>query len=253
MPPRCAANLTFLWAELPYLDRFSAAADAGFTGVEILFPYEVAVKETRRALVANGLDMVLLNAPPPNYAGGPRGFAAQPERVERFRHDMRRAFRYAEALDASFLHVMSGEAEGPEARQTFIDNLSWAAEWAPAGLTLTVEPLNRVAMPGYFMCDYGLAADVLAAVDAPNVALQYDSYHAQIIEGDATAVYERDAARVRHIQVGDTPERGAPGTGDVDFQSLFAAIERSGYDGWISGEYHTAGQTDKTLNWMTLT
>ncbi|NNK17130.1 MAG: TIM barrel protein [Sulfitobacter sp.] len=245
-----AANLTFLWAELPYLDRFNAAADAGFEAVEILFPYDNPAKETQRALTSNGLQMVLLNAPPPNYTGGQRGFAAQPDMVARFRHDIQRAYRYAEALGVSFVHVMSGEAEGAAAKQTFVDNLRWAAENAPEELTLTVEPLNQIAMPGYFMSDYGLAADVLEAVAAPNVALQYDSYHAQMIHGDAVAVYEQYSDLTGHIQIGDTPRRGVPGSGDVDFATLFDRIESSGYDGWISAEYHTDGRTADTLNWM---
>ena len=250
MPLKFAANLTFLWAELPYLDRFSAAADAGFEAVEILFPYEAPVKETQRALTANGLQMILLNAPPPNYTGGQRGFAAQPDMVVRFRHDIQRSYRYAEALGVSFIHVMSGEAEGPAAKQTFVDNLRWAAEKAPDGVTLTIEPLNQTAMPGYYMSDYGLAAEVLAAVDAPNVALQYDSYHAQMIHGDAVAVFEEYRPMTRHIQIGDTPGRGVPGSGEVDFARLFDRIESSGYDGWISAEYHTGGRTEDTLNWM---
>ena len=250
MPLKFAANLTFLWSELPYLDRFDAAADAGFEAVEVLFPYDIAAKETQRALTANGLQMILLNAPPPNYTGGPRGFAAQPDKVERFRRDIVRAYRYAEALGVSFVHVMSGEAEGQKAKQTFVDNLCWAAECAPDGLTLTVEPLNQTAMPGYFMCDYGLAAEVLTAVDAPNVALQYDSYHAQMIHGDAIAVFDEYRPLTRHIQIGDTPKRGVPGSGDVDFGTLFDRIDSSGYDGWISAEYHTDGRTGDTLNWM---
>lgn len=249
MSLKFAANLTFLWAELPYLDRFSAAADAGFEAVEVLVPYGVAAKETRRALTINGLEMVLLNAPPPNYTGGQRGFAADPALVERFRRDIVRTYRYAEALGASLVHVMSGEGDGPEAKRTFTDNLAWAAACAPKGVTLSVEPLNRTAMPGYFMCDYALAAEVLEAVNAPNVTLQYDSYHAQVIHGDAVEVFERYAPLVGHIQIGDTPKRGAPGTGDIDFRRLFAAIEAHGYDGWISGEYHCDGRTEDTLNW----
>lgn len=250
MPPKFAANLTFLWAELPYLDRFSAAADAGFDAVEILFPYDVAVKETKRALLANGLQMVLLNAPPPNYTGGQPGFAANPDLIERFRRDMLRTYRYAEALGVSFIHVMSGEGDGDIAKQTFIDNLSWAAERAPKGIKLSVEPLNRQAMPGYFMCDYGLAAEVIKAVGAPNVALQFDSYHAQMIHGDAVETFRQYAEIIGHMQIGDTPSRGAPGTGDVDFDTLFAEVDASGYEGWISGEYHCDRQTEDTLDWM---
>lgn len=245
-----AANLSLLWQELPYLDRFDAAARAGFAAVEVLFPYDLAVKETRRALIANGLELILFNAPPPNYTGGPRGFAAQPEQAERFRHDMRRAFRYAEALQNRFIHVMTGEAEGDAARAVLIDNMRWAATEAPAGVTLTLEPLNPVAMPGYFLNDYGLARAVLEAVDAPNVALQYDSYHAQMIHDDAVAVFSDYRDLIRHVQIGDTPDRGSPGSGGVDFDRLFRTMADSGYDGWISGEYRPEGRTEETLGWV---
>lgn len=251
MTMRPAANLSHLWPELPYLDRFAAAAAAGFEAVEVLFPYDVAAKETQRALIANGQRMILINAPPPNYTGGARGFAAQPEMVERFQYDMKRVFRYAEALKVSFVHVMTGVAEGKAAKQTLIDNLKWATQTAPTGLTLTLEPLNSVAQPGYFLNDYALAAEVIRAVDAPNLGLQYDSYHAQMIHGDAVAVFDQYLPLIRHVQIGDTPDRGAPGTGEVDFDALFARLKATGYDGWISGEYAPNGPTEETLGWMT--
>lgn len=246
-----AANLSLLWPELPYLDRFDAAAAAGFSAVEILFPYDVAVKDTQRALLRNGLELVLINAPPPNYTGGLRGFAAVPGLEDRFAHDMARVFRYTEALGVGMVHVMAGEAEGVQAKATFVENLKWAAGAAPVGLRLMIEPLNPTAMPGYFLNNYDIARDVLAAVDAPNVALQYDSYHAQTIHGDAVSVYDKFADLVRHIQIGDTPDRGAPGTGDVNFAALFSRIKASDYAGWISGEYHPKGPTEDTLDWMT--
>lgn len=245
-----AANLSLLWPELPYLDRFDAAAAAGFRAVEILFPYETPAQETRAALRANALSLILINAPPPNYTGGPRGFAAQPEAVDRFRHDMRRAFRYAGALQVPMIHVMAGEAQGAAAQATFVANLRWAATEAPAGTTLTIEPLNPVAMPGYFLNDYDLAADVLADVGAPNVALQYDSYHAQMIHGDAVGVLDRHRDLVAHVQLGDSPDRSAPGSGEVDFKGLFKRLEATGFAGYVSGEYHPGGPTEKTLNWM---
>ncbi len=245
-----AANLSLLWPELPYLDRFDAASAAGFDAVEVLFPYEVAAKETERALTANGLRLVLINAPPPNYTGGPRGFAAQPEAVARFRSDMRRAFRYAQALRVPMIHVMAGEASGAEARSTFVDNLCWAAKEAPKGITLTIEPLNPIAMPGYFLNDYALAEAVLSEVAADNVALQYDSYHAQMIHGDAVAVFDRYRAITRHVQLGDSPDRSPPGTGTVDFPALFARLKATGYAGYVSGEYHPGGPTENTLSWM---
>ncbi|QFT58435.1 Hydroxypyruvate isomerase [Sulfitobacter sp. THAF37] len=244
-----AANLSLLWPELPFLDRFDAAAAAGFDAVEILFPYDTPAPETQAALGRNGLSLILINAPPPNYTGGPRGFAAQPDAVDRFRHDMRRAFRYATALGVPMIHVMAGEAQGDAARATFIENLRWAATEAPKGISLTIEPLNPVAMPGYFLNDYALAAEILAAVAAPNVALQYDSYHAQMIHGDAVAVLDAYRDIIAHVQIGDSPDRSAPGSGEVDFDQLFARLEATEYQGYVSGEYHPGGPTEKTLNW----
>ncbi|MGC1505231.1 MAG: TIM barrel protein [Sulfitobacter sp.] len=251
MKPKFAANLSHLWPELPYLDRFAAAAAVGFQAVEVLFPYDIAAKETQRALIANGQRMVLINAPPPNYTGGARGFAAQPEAVARFQSDMKRVFRYVEALKVSFVHVMTGVAEGDAAKEILVDNLRWATKAAPKGLTLTLEPLNPVAQPGYFLNDYGLAAEVLSAVDAPNLGLQYDSYHAQMIHGDAVAVFEEYLPFIRHIQIGDSPNRGGPGTGEVDFKTLFERIKASTYNGWISAEYSPNGSTEDSLGWMT--
>lgn len=245
-----AANLSLLWPELPYLDRFAAAADAGFDAVEVLFPYDIAAKETQRALISNGQRMVLMNAPPPNYTGGARGFAAEPDKVDRFEYDMKRVFRYVEALKVPIVHVMSGNGAGKEAQQTFIRNLIWASTHAPDGLTLTLEPLNPKAMPDYFLNDYGLASDILKEVDASNVGLQYDSYHAQMIHGDAVAVFDKYLPLIRHIQIGDAPERSMPGSGTVDFDTLFDRIAASGYEGVVSAEYLPSKPTEQTLAWM---
>ncbi|MEO0381055.1 MAG: TIM barrel protein [Pseudomonadota bacterium] len=247
--PKFAANLTHLWAELPYLDRFDAAADAGFEAVEVLFPYDAPAPETQRALQRNNLKMLLLNAPGPNYTGGVRGFAAIPGGEARFQYDMRRAVRYAQALGAEFIHVMSGEGQGTAAKETMIANLKRAVEVLPEGLCLTIEPLNEIAQPGYFLSDYDLAAEVIAAVGAPNLALQYDSYHAQMITGDALGTFEKMRPLIRHIQIGDAPDRTPPGTGAVDFPALFAAIDASSYGGWVSAEYTPEGRTETGLGW----
>ena len=244
------ANLSHLWPELPYLDRFDAASAAGFTGVEVLFPYDVAAKETQRALTRGGLQMVLINAPPPNYTGGARGFAAVPGGEARFAHDMRRAFRYAEALRVPMIHVMSGYATGQAAKDAMITNLRQAVQDAPAGLTLLLEPLCPESQPDYFLNDYALAAEIIAAVDAPNLRLQFDSYHAQMIHGDAVEVFNQYRDLISHVQIGDTPSRSAPGTGHVDFPALFAALREAGYDGCVSGEYTPGGATEPTLKWM---
>ncbi len=247
-----AANLSLLWPELPYLDRFDAAAEAGFEAVEVLFPYDMPAKETQRALIRGGLHLILINAPPPNYTGGVRGFAAVPGDEARFEYDMRRAFRYIEALRVPMLHVMAGNASGPTAKKTMIANLKNLAQQAPAGLTLTIEPLCPEAQPEYFLNDYGLAAEILDAVQAPNVALQYDSYHAQMIHGDAVEVFREHADRIAHVQLGDAPGRTAPGDGEVRFTSLFSAMRECGYDGYVSGEYHPGRATSETLGWMSL-
>lgn len=248
---KIAANLSLLWPELPFLERFDAAAAAGFEAVEVLFPYDIAAQEMQRAMRRTGLKMILMNAPPPNYTGGERGFAARIDGQSRFQYDMRRVFRYAETLGVRFIHVMSGEGAGEAAFDTFVENLKWASRQAPKGLILTIEPLNNQDMPGYFLNDYALAAKVLDAVKKPNVRLQFDSYHAQMIHGDAVSVWERYGLRCAHVQIGDTPGRISPGKGEVNFQGLLDAMDASDYKGWFSAEYHPQDEaTEDTLRWM---
>ena len=252
--PKFAANISLLFAELPYLDRFRAASDAGFEAVEILFPYETAAKETQRALMANGLQLVLINAPPPNYTGGARGYAALPDGVARFQTDMKRVMRYCDALRPRNVHVMSGAARGIAAKETFVSNLRWVSDLAP-NQQFTIEPLNTEDQPDYFLSDYALAADILDAVDRPNVGLQYDSYHAARIHGDALKVWEEYGDRAVHVQISMPPDRSEPREGGaLDFSLLFSAIDATGYSGWISAEYHPGGnpggRTIETLDWL---
>ena len=247
--PRFAANLTMLFTDLPMLDRFAAAADAGFAGVEILFPYDIPARDLSRAAIAAGLEFVLMNTPPPNWAGGPRGFAAEPGREDRFRSDFDRALRFAGVLRTRHIHIMAGYAQGPEARQTFIRNLAWAAERAPH-VSLTIEPLNPIDQPGYFLADFDVAADLIAQIGATNLGLQLDTYHAQLITGDAMAVWRRHAGITRHIQIAGVPGRHEPSGGMIDYPGFFAALDRSGYRGWVSAEYEPAGLTAKGLDWL---
>lgn len=248
--PRFAANLSLLFAELPYLDRFRAAVDAGFEAVEVLFPYDLAAKETRRALLTNGLELVLINAPPPNYAGGQPGYAATPGGEARFQSDIRRVLRYAAALKPKLIHLMAGYASGSGARDSFVRNVKWAADCAPQQ-QFTIEPLNPVSQPGYFLNDYDLAAEMLDRIDRPNVGLQFDSFHARMIHGDAHSVWNRHRDRVVHVQVGSAPDRSEPGRDETDFPELFAAIDASGYTGWISAEYTpSTPRTETSLHWM---
>ena len=247
--PRFAANLTMLFTELPMLERFAAAASAGFQGVEILFPYDVPARDLSRAAIAAGLEFVLMNTPPPNWAGGPRGFAAEPGLEDRFRSDFDRALRFAEALRARHVHIMAGYAQGPDARATFTRNLAWAADRAPH-VSLTIEPLNPVDQPGYFLADFDLAAEIIADVGTPNLGLQFDSYHAQLITGDAMDVWRRHAGTIRHIQIAGVPGRHEPTGGMIDYPGFFAALDQSGYKGWVSAEYNLRSLTAQGLGWL---
>jgi 2-dehydrotetronate isomerase len=245
---RLAANLTMMWPELPFLERFAAAARAGFRGVEVQFPYDDPAPLIIDRLAGNDLRLVCINCPPPNYLGGARGFAAVPGGEDRFRSDFRRATRYARALGAEHLHVMAGVAEGPGAEATLIANLRWATAAAPRQ-SLTIEPINRDDMPGYFLADYDLALRVIAAVDAPNLRLQFDAYHAHRITGDVLATWARVQAHVGHVQIAGFPGRGEPMGGEIDFPAFFRRIAADGYAGWVSGEYVPKGQTDAGLDW----
>ncbi|MTI01346.1 hydroxypyruvate isomerase family protein [Roseibium sp. RKSG952] len=248
--PKFAANISLLFKELPYLDRFQAAASAGFKAVEILFPYDLAAKETRRALLANGLELVLINAPPPNYTGGEPGYAAVPGGEARFQSDIRRVLRYADVLQPGLIHVMSGYAEGSEAFDCFVKNLQWAADFAPHQ-QFTIEPLNRISQPDYFLCDYDLAEQVLDQVNRPNVGLQYDSFHAHMIHGNALSIWERFQHRIVHAQIGAAPNRSEPILDSPGFPALFDAMDQRGYEGWVSAEYiPSAKRTEDTLHWL---
>ncbi|MEP2642541.1 TIM barrel protein [Roseobacter sp.] len=224
---KTAANLSVLWPDLPYLDRFEAAAQAGFDGVEVLFPYDMPAKETQRALLRMGLSMVLLAAPPPNYTGGARGFAAVPEAADRFKYDLRRAIRYCQALRVPVLQILVGAAQGDAAHDTLVQNLKAAAEVAPKGLLITISPSNPIDLPGSFLDSYDLAAEVLHAVDAPNVALQFNTYEAAVLHGDPIAVLEQHAKLIRHVHVADPPE------GEADIQALYVGLYDIAYDGWV--------------------
>ncbi len=246
--PRFCANLTMMFPEYPLLDRFAPARAAGFDAVEVLFPYDDPANEVLDRLALHDLTLALINCPPPNYTGGERGFAAVPGAEARFAHDFRRAARYAKALGARYIHIMAGVADGPEARATFVANLRHAAATAPAQ-ALTIEPINRHDMPGYFLADYDLALEVLAEVGAPNLRLQFDAYHAHRITGDVIATWAAVRPFVAHVQVAGFPGRHEPMGGDIDYPAFFARLDADGYDGLVSGEYVPAGRTADGLAW----
>jgi len=247
--PKFAANLSFLFKEYPFLERFAEAKACGFEAVEVLFPYEEPASEVAKRMADLNLKMVLINTPPPNYTGGERGFAAVPGLEDRFRKDFKRALRYAQFLGAAHMHIMAGKAKGLVALETFKKNLAWAAAEAPT-MSLTIEPINPIDMPGYFLDDFDLAIEILESVAELNLGLQFDAYHAQIITGDAMLAWEKYAPYVRHIQIAGPPDRHEPIKGLVDYPAFFRAVDASGYQGWVSAEYIPKKRTEEGLDWF---
>jgi hydroxypyruvate isomerase len=215
----------------------------------VLFPYDENAQETRERLVLNGLTFVLQNTPPPNWTGGERGFAAVPGLKARFRKDFDRCLRFAEVLKPEVIHIMAGITDAPGARATFVENLTWAAARAPAR-QLTIEPLNPDDMPGYWLADFGLAAEILDQVAAPNLALQFDAYHAHRITGDVMGTWARHGSRAAHVQIAGVPGRHEPSGGEIDWPAFFARLDADGYRGWVSAEYHPKGATLDGLGWL---
>ncbi len=245
--PRFAANLTLLFTEVAPLDRPALAAQAGFDGAEILFPYDQPAKTWATAL--NGLPLALINTPPGDWTIGERGHAAVPGEESRFREGFLRAADYATQLGAARLHVMTGVARGPLAEQVFLENMAWAAAQAPDQV-LTVEPLNVEDMPGYFLNDFDQAARLIDDLALARVGLQFDLWHAARIHGDANAVWARHGARVNHVQIAGFPTRAEPGGGGFDIPALCAALDEAGYDGWIAAEYRPVRATVHGLAWL---
>ncbi len=249
MGAKFSANLSMLFADRPMIERFGAARAAGFAAVEVQFPYDADAAAMASALGRHGLELVVINAPPPNYAGGPRGFAAIPGGGERFRHDLRRAARYARVLGARHLHLMAGVAEGEVARAAFAENLAHAAAAMPAQ-SLVIEPINRGDIPGYFLADYGLAMELIDEVGAANLGLQFDAYHAHRITGDVIGTWERVRRAVVHVQIAGAPGRHEPEGGEIDYRGFLERIAADGYAGWVGAEYHPRGLTEAGLGWM---
>lgn len=248
--PRFAANLSMLFRELPLLERFGAARQAGFNAVEVLFPYDEPGNRVQTAIEVNGVHLCLINCPPPNYAGGERGFAAVPGGEARFEHDFKRVLRYASLLKPQHLHIMAGVTSGPEARDAFVRNLKWAASQAPEQ-SLTIEPINPRDMPGYFLNEFDQAAEILDEVGAPNLNLQFDAYHAHQITGDVMKAWNIHGHRAVHIQIARAEGRHEPdNTGAIDYSAFFARLDADGYDGWVSAEYIPEGSTEEGLGWL---
>ena len=260
--PQFAANLSMLYPELDFLDRFEAAAQDGFKAVEYLFPYAFEARDIAARLQAHGLQQVLFNAPPGDWDKGERGLACLPGREAEFRASLVQALMYAQALDCPRIHVMAGlrseEGERAAIDACYLNNLRWAAAQAhQQGIEVLIEPINTRDMPGFYLTRQDQAHELVREVGAPNLKVQMDLYHCQIVEGDVAMKLRTylPTGRVGHIQIAGVPDRHEPDEGELNYPYLFQLLDDLGYDGWVGCEYRpargtTAGATHDGLGWL---
>ena len=253
--PKFNANLTMLFNEVDFLDRFKAAKDAGFNGVEYLFPYTYRKEDIVERLQANGLAQVLHNLPAGDWGKGERGIACLPDRVGEFEDGVGKAIDYATALQCKQLNCLAGIAppgiDPTKVRETFVRNLQFAAaKLKAARIRLLIEPCNTRDIPGFYLNRSQQALDIISDAGSDNLFLQYDIYHMQIMEGDLAPTIQRNLGSIRHMQLADNPGRNEPGTGEINYPFLFQFIDKLGYAGWIGCEYKPRGATIDGLGWV---
>ena len=252
--PKFAANLSWLFQEKSFLERFAAAAQSGFKAVEFLFPYAFPPSEIATKLAENNLKAVLFNLPPGDFDRGERGIAALPGREKDFQASVELALEYAEALNADRLHVMAGitpNLNPAKAQATYLANIRFALDQITGSDRLiTLEPINDRDIPGYFLRTVEQAADILAELDHPQLKIQLDWYHLQIMGGDLTRRTRQFFPQVGHIQLAGVPDRNEPDRGEVNFPYLFRLVDELGYEGWIGCEYRPLGKTEDGLTWL---
>ena len=254
--PRFAANLSMLFTEHPFLERFARARAAGFEAIEFLFPYEFDTAAIARELRRNDLEQVLFNLPAGNFAAGDRGLANDPRRVDEFRGGVQDALRIAAEFGTGRLNCLTGLRlrDVPDAMQTqtLVDNLRFAADAAAeVGIRQVVEPLNSFDAPGYFLSTPDAGFALVDAAGHPNLALQYDVYHAQRMQGNLAATIATRIGLIGHVQIADSPDRHEPGTGEINYPFIFQTLDQAGYDGWVSLEYRPRDSTEASLDWLT--
>ncbi len=250
---KLAANLTMMFTEVAFLDRFAAAAAAGFEAVEFLFPYDHPAEVVAGRLQAAGLVQALFNLPPGDWAAGERGIAALPGRGAEFRASVATALVYAKATRVGQVHMMAGIAPNGDAgaRAAYREALVYLCDQAGAeGLDVVIEPINGRDMPGYFLNDFGYAADLIADLGLPNLKLQFDIYHRQILHGDVLKGLEALLPITGHVQIAAVPHRHEPGTGELDDFRILRALDEMGYRGFVGCEYRPAGDTLAGLGWI---
>jgi hydroxypyruvate isomerase len=252
--PKFAANLTMLFNELPFLDRFAAAKTAGFSGVEYLFPYGFEKELLVEQLKLHGLTQVLHNLPAGNWSTGERGIAIFPDRVDEFQDGVQRAIDYAKALGCSHVNCLAGitpaASDPAELRNVLVENLRYAASTlAKQQIKLLIEPINTHDIPGFFLTGTEQAIQIISEVGSENLFLQYDIYHMQIMEGDLAPTMKKHLDRIAHVQLADNPGRNEPGTGEINYPFLFRTLDEIGYRGWIGCEYKPKTTTAEGLGW----
>lgn len=248
--PRFAANLNFLFTEVPFLDRFAAAAKAGFKAVEIINPYEAPADEIAARLKTNGLTLALFNIAAGNSAGGERGLTSIPGREAEFETQFATALTYAEATGCRLIHLLAGLVHQGARRPTYVANLKKAARMAAgAGVTVLIEPINRRDIPGFFLNKTHEARSVIHEVGEPNLGLQFDLYHRQIEEGDVATAIAEFGPLARHYQIASPPDRGEPDQGEMSYRWLFERIDATGFTGWVGCEYRPRRGTVEGLTW----
>ncbi len=253
--PKFAANLSLLFTEVPFLQRFACAAEQGFNAVECQFPYEWEADSIHQELKCHQLQMVLHNLPAGNWGAGERGIACHPERVEEFRAGVHHAVAYAQYLGVRQLNCLAGVQPASESfetcRATLVSNMQYAIKiLEKANIKLLLEPINTLDVPGFLVHSTRQALSILDEVASDNVYVQYDIYHAQRMEGNLTLTLQQHLHRIGHIQLADNPGRHEPGTGEINFVNLLPALDRMGYSGWVGCEYIPAASTVSGLGWM---
>ncbi|MEX3009765.1 2-oxo-tetronate isomerase [Hoeflea sp. TYP-13] len=252
--PRFSANISMMFTEHDFLDRFSAARDAGFEAVEFLFPYDHSAEEIGDAIRRNGLDVSVFNLSPGDWDAGDRGLACIAGREAEFRASIDKALPYTAEAGAKRLHVMAGirgDASRERALSCFMENLRYASgKFGEAGLDALIEPINSRDMPGYLLSSTDLAADILKEINLPNVGLQFDIYHHQITHGDVVRSLEKYMPLIRHIQIAGVPHRREPDEGELNYAHVFEQLDALGYEGWVGCEYRPKAGTVEGLGWM---
>ncbi|WP_153448358.1 hydroxypyruvate isomerase [Vibrio algicola] len=255
--PKFAANLSMLFTEVDFLQRFGQAADAGFQGVEYLFPYDFEATTIKEVLDANKLTQVLFNLPAGDWLGGDRGIAVDPARVEEFQRGVTKAIQYAKVLQCDQVNCLAGivpdGVSAEQAEHTFVSNLQFAAgALKENGISLIIEAINTRDIPGFFLTNTKQALDIIAKVGSDNLNFQYDIYHMQIMEGDLAPTLSEHIGQIQHVQLADNPGRNEPGTGEINYPFLFKHLDSIGYQGWVGCEYKPKTTTHEGLTWLNI-